>query len=148
MARPCSTAPKSTTRCDGWGSSSLAPTEVSLLTSNASTANGNSSVRLAFCSGSLAETDFPSLSLLADLITNTMNAGGSVLVPTDPSARLLELLVLLESHWNFANLGQRFPLCLISRTGRDVVGFVRSLTEWMGGQIGGEAGGEKVLKFV
>ncbi|ORY76891.1 beta-lactamase-like protein [Leucosporidium creatinivorum] len=84
---------------------------------------------------------------LLDLITSTLNTGGSILLPTDPSARVLELLVLLESHWNFANLGQKYPLCLISRTGRDVVGFVRSLTEWMGGQIGGEDGGEKVLKF-
>lgn len=67
-------------------------------------------------------------------------------MPTDPSARLLELLVLLESHWNYAHLGQRYPLCLISKTGKEVVGFVRSLTEWMGGQVG-EQGGETVLKF-
>ena len=59
---------------------------------------------------------------------------------------MLELLVLLESHWSFAGLGQRFPLCLISRTGKDVIGFVRSLTEWMGGQVG-EEGGDKVLRF-
>ena len=83
----------------------------------------------------------------SDLITTTMDSGGSILLPTDPSARVLELLVLLESHWSFANLGNKYPLCLITRTGRDVVGFVRSLTEWMGGQIGGEGGGEKVLKF-
>lgn len=86
---------------------------------------------------------------LADLITTTLSSGGSILLPTDPSARVLELLVLLESHWNFASLGQKYPLCLISKTGRDVVGFVRSLTEWMGGQVGSESGsgGEKVLKF-
>ncbi|KAK4705180.1 cleavage and polyadenylation specificity factor subunit 2, partial [Phenoliferia sp. Uapishka_3] len=83
---------------------------------------------------------------LLDLINTTLNSGGSLLLPTDPSARVLELLVLLESHWTFANLGQRHPLCLISRTGKDVVGFVRSLTEWMGGQVG-EEGGEKVLRF-
>ncbi|KAL8287338.1 hypothetical protein RQP46_003790 [Phenoliferia psychrophenolica] len=83
---------------------------------------------------------------LLGLVNATLNAGGSLLLPTDPSARVLELLVLLESHWNYAGLGQRFPLCLISRTGKDVVGFVRSLTEWMGGQVG-EEGGEKVLRF-
>lgn len=80
------------------------------------------------------------------VVTSTMEAGGSVLLPTDPSARVLELLVLLESHWTFAGLTQRYPLCLISRTGRDVVGFVRSLTEWMGGQISGQDG-EKILRF-
>lgn len=81
----------------------------------------------------------------ADLITTTLHSGGSILLPTDPSARLFELLVLLETHWRFANLGAQFPLCLISRTGKDAVGFVRSLTEWMGGQLAGDAA-EK-LKF-
>ncbi|GAA5956213.1 hypothetical protein JCM21900_006839 [Sporobolomyces salmonicolor] len=83
---------------------------------------------------------------LLDLITSTMQSGGSVLLPTDPSARLFELLVLLETHWQFANLGAQFPLCLISRTGKEAVGFVRSLTEWMGGQIGSEKGAD-ILKF-
>ncbi|GAA6030255.1 hypothetical protein JCM8097_009012 [Rhodosporidiobolus ruineniae] len=82
---------------------------------------------------------------MLDLITSTLNSGGSILLPTDPSARLFELLVLLETHWQFKNLAQQFPLCLISRTGKDAVGFVRSLTEWMGGQVAGEAG--ERLKF-
>ncbi|GAA5907187.1 hypothetical protein JCM6882_008386 [Rhodosporidiobolus microsporus] len=82
---------------------------------------------------------------MLDLITSTLHSGNSILLPTDPSARLFELLVLLETHWQFNNLGQQFPLCLISRTGRDAVGFVRSLTEWMGGQVAGEAG--ERLKF-
>lgn len=79
------------------------------------------------------------------MITSTLHSGGSILLPTDPSARLFELLVLLESHWQFNNLGAQFPLCLISRTGKDAVGFVRSLTEWMGGQLAGE--GTEKLKF-
>ncbi|GAA6003530.1 uncharacterized protein JCM10292_000399 [Rhodotorula paludigena] len=82
---------------------------------------------------------------LLDMITSTLHSGGSILLPTDPSARLFELLVLLESHWQFNNLGAQFPLCLISRTGKDAVGFVRSLTEWMGGQLAGE--GTEKLKF-
>ncbi|GAA5822558.1 hypothetical protein JCM11251_006378 [Rhodosporidiobolus azoricus] len=82
---------------------------------------------------------------MLDLITSTLHSGSSILLPTDPSARLFELLVLLETHWQFNNLGQQFPLCLISRTGKDAVGFVRSLTEWMGGQVAGETG--ERLKF-
>lgn len=66
-------------------------------------------------------------------------------MPTDPSARLFELLVLLETHWQFNRLGTHFPLCLISRTGKEAVGFVRSLTEWMGGQIASE--GADKLRF-
>ncbi|GAA6060200.1 hypothetical protein JCM10212_002279 [Sporobolomyces blumeae] len=83
---------------------------------------------------------------LLDLITSTLHSGGSILLPTDPSARLFELLVLLETHWSFANLSAQFPLCLLSRTGKDAVGFVRSLTEWMGGQVSGEKGPD-ILKF-
>ncbi|GAA5860663.1 hypothetical protein JCM3774_006244 [Rhodotorula dairenensis] len=80
-----------------------------------------------------------------DLITATLHTGGSILMPTDPSARLFELLVLLETHWQFNRLGNQFPLCLISRTGKEAVGFVRSLTEWMGGQIASE--GADKLRF-
>ncbi|GAA5964649.1 hypothetical protein JCM3765_007657 [Sporobolomyces pararoseus] len=83
---------------------------------------------------------------LLDLITKTLESSGSILLPTDPSARLFELLVLLESHWSYSNLGNKFPLCLLSRTGKDAVGFVRSLTEWMGGQVGGDKGSD-ILKF-
>lgn len=83
---------------------------------------------------------------VADTLTETLRSGHSVLLPTDPSARVLELLVLLESHWSFHNLGAEFPLCLVSQTGKDVVGFVRSLTEWMGGQLA-SGGGEKILQF-
>lgn len=80
-----------------------------------------------------------------DLITKTLKSSSSLLLPTDPSARLFELLLLLESHWLFEGL-QRFPLCLVSKTGQDVVTFVRSLTEWMGGGVR-EHGGEKILNF-
>lgn len=82
-----------------------------------------------------------------DLISSTLGAGHSVMMPSDPSARLLELLVLLEMHWTRSNLSS-FPLCLISRTGKDVVSFVRSLTEWMGGQVNADERGEKLLKFM
>ncbi|GAA5993784.1 hypothetical protein JCM11641_006987 [Rhodosporidiobolus odoratus] len=83
---------------------------------------------------------------MLDLITSTLRSSGTVLLPTDPSARLFELLVLLETHWSFNNLGSQFPLCLVSKTGRDAVGFVRSLTEWMGGQLAAGEAGDK-LKF-
>ena len=77
-----------------------------------------------------------------------------MLLPCDPSPRLLELLVLLDQHWSFKsaennntntnnNSGNRFrnpepwvyPLCLVSRTAQDMVSFARSLIEWMGGVV-------------
>ncbi|SCV73662.1 BQ2448_6092 [Microbotryum intermedium] len=82
-----------------------------------------------------------------DCITTTMRNNHSVLLPVDASARILELLVLLETHWSYENLGRQFPLCVVSRTAKEVVTFARSLTEWMGGQVGRQVGGEKILKF-
>ncbi|EFP74372.1 uncharacterized protein PGTG_00328 [Puccinia graminis f. sp. tritici CRL 75-36-700-3] len=68
--------------------------------------------------------------ILLDSITQTLRASRTVLIPTDPSARLIELLLLLDSHWTQSRLDS-FPLCLVSQTGKDVVTFIRSLTEWM-----------------
>lgn len=82
------------------------------------------------------------------MVTSTLEAHHSVLLPCDPSPRLLELLVLLDQHWAFklnplANRNQMgppdqtwpYPLCLVSRTAQDMLAFARSLVEWMGGVI-------------
>ncbi|KAH9467022.1 hypothetical protein Pst134EA_000848 [Puccinia striiformis f. sp. tritici] len=68
--------------------------------------------------------------VLLDSITQTLRSSRTVLIPTDASARLIELLLLLDSHWTQSRLDS-FPLCLVSQTGKDVVTFIRSLTEWM-----------------
>ena len=83
---------------------------------------------------------------LIDLITSTLHSQHSVLLPVDPSPRLLELLVLLDQHWTFklqpqpfqavpADQAWPYPLCVVSRTAQDMVNFARSLIEWMGGVI-------------
>ncbi|WRT67711.1 uncharacterized protein IL334_004683 [Kwoniella shivajii] len=93
---------------------------------------------------------------LLDLVTSTLESNHSVLLPCDPSPRLLELLVLLDQHWTFklnpttkrrqtsSTDPWSYPLCLVSRTGQDMVSFARSLIEWMGGVVK-EAGGEEVV---
>lgn len=53
---------------------------------------------------------------------------------------MLELLVLLDQHWNYSRL--KFPICLLSRTGREMLTFVRSMMEWLGGTISKEDVGE------
>lgn len=68
---------------------------------------------------------------LLDTIHNTIRSGHSVLMPVDASARLLELLVLLDQHWAFAYPHVRFPLCLVSSSGREMVERARTLMEWM-----------------
>ena len=49
---------------------------------------------------------------------------------------MLELLVLLDQHWSYSRL--KFPICLLSRTGREMLTFVRSMMEWLGGTISKE----------
>lgn len=62
-------------------------------------------------------------------------------MPCDASTRILELLVLLDQHWSFSKL--KFPICLVSRTGREMLTFVRSMMEWLGGTISKEDVGEE-----
>jgi cleavage and polyadenylation specificity factor subunit 2 len=83
-----------------------------------------------------------------DTISNTLSASKSVLMPTDPSPRLLELLVLLDQHWSYMQRGRHawpHPLCLVSRTAQDMVNFARSLIEWMGGVVRDTAAGDELL---
>lgn len=77
---------------------------------------------------------------ILDTITSTLSSRSSLLLPCDASTRILELLVLLDQHWNFSKL--RYPICLLSRTGREMLTFVRSMMEWLGGTISKEDVGE------
>ncbi|GME39517.1 RNA-metabolising metallo-beta-lactamase [Neofusicoccum parvum] len=70
--------------------------------------------------------------LLLDMIRDTVSRGGSVLIPSDSSARILELAYLLENSWSadpqsFANA----PLYLASRTCGATMRYARSMLEWM-----------------
>ncbi|KAF8812259.1 cleavage and polyadenylation specificity factor subunit [Phlegmacium glaucopus] len=78
---------------------------------------------------------------LIDTITATLTSRSSLLLPCDSSTRILELLVLLDQHWNYSRL--RYPICLLSRTGREMLTFVRSMMEWLGGTISKEDVGEE-----
>lgn len=77
---------------------------------------------------------------LLDCITATLTSRNSLLMPCDASTRVLELLVLLDQHWNYSRL--KFPICLLSRTGREMLTFVRSMMEWLGGTVSKEDVGE------
>lgn len=75
-----------------------------------------------------------------DTITSTLSSRSSLLLPCDSSTRVLELLVLLDQHWNYSRL--RYPICFLARTGREMLTFVRSMMEWLGGTINKEDVGE------
>ncbi|KAJ7228484.1 beta-lactamase-like protein [Mycena pura] len=79
---------------------------------------------------------------LIDTITSTLTSStrSSVFIPCDSSTRVLELLVLLDQHWKYSRL--TYPICLLSRTGSEMLTFVRSMMEWLGGTVSKEDVGE------
>ena len=84
----------------------------------------------------------PRLTRILDCITATLSSRSSLLLPCDASTRVLELLVLLDQHWSYARL--KYPICLLSRTGREMLTFVRSMMEWLGGTVSKEDVGQEV----
>ncbi|KAI0082444.1 hypothetical protein K474DRAFT_1611456 [Panus rudis PR-1116 ss-1] len=73
---------------------------------------------------------------LLDCVDAALSSNHSILMPCDASTRVLELLVLLDQHWSYSRL--RYPICLLSRTGGEMLTFVRSMMEWLGGTINKE----------
>ncbi|KAH9931771.1 beta-lactamase-like protein [Amylocystis lapponica] len=78
------------------------------------------------------------IAALLDCVTATLTSRNSLLMPCDSSTRVLELLVLLDQHWNYSRL--KYPICLLSRTGREMLTFVRSMMEWLGTGNAGRGG--------
>lgn len=63
----------------------------------------------------------------------SLNSGGSVLLPTDSSARVLELSYLLDQHWTQHQLN--FPLIMLSNTSYHTAHFAKIMLEWMGDDL-------------
>ena len=76
--------------------------------------------------------------MLMDLIRNTVAKGGSILIPTDTSARVLELAYVLEHQWrrDMGDLAseislKKAKLYLASSNAGATMRHVRSMLEWM-----------------
>ena len=76
--------------------------------------------------------------VLLDLIRSTVAKGGTVLIPTDTSARVLELAYILEQTWRkeLSDTGNVSPLkntklYLASRNVGATMRYARSMLEWM-----------------
>jgi len=69
--------------------------------------------------------------LLLGLVKDTIRNGGTVLIPTDSSARVLELAYLLEDAWQNDETLRRTMLCLASSTCGATMRYARSMLEWM-----------------
>lgn len=76
--------------------------------------------------------------LLLDMIRNVVGRGGTVLIPTDTSARVLELAYLLEHAWRRDATGvdkigglKNAKLFLASKNVGATMRYARSMIEWM-----------------
>ena len=74
--------------------------------------------------------------LLLDMIKSSVGKGGVALIPTDSSARVLELAYLLEHAWRTENADEDSPLrtaklYLASNNIGATVRYARSMLEWM-----------------
>jgi cleavage and polyadenylation specificity factor subunit 2 len=74
--------------------------------------------------------------LLLDMIKSAIVKGGTVLIPTDSSARVLELAYLLEHAWRKDSSSQEGPLngaglYLASKNIGATMRYARSMLEWM-----------------
>ena len=74
---------------------------------------------------------------LLTLVQTTISNGGTVLIPSDSSARILELAYILEQHWRNEIRGpkgdvyRRSRLALASKSIGSTLRFARSMVEWM-----------------
>ena len=87
--------------------------------------------------------------LLLDMISSTVARGGTVLIPTDTSARVLELAYVLEHAWRreIADMSSDSPirnakLYLASRNVGATMRYARSMLEWMDENVVRELEGE------
>lgn len=74
--------------------------------------------------------------LLIDMIKSSVSKGGIVLIPTDSSARVLELAYLLEHAWRTESENEDSPLLsakpyLASKNIQATMRYARSMLEWM-----------------
>jgi cleavage and polyadenylation specificity factor subunit 2 len=72
-------------------------------------------------------------SKLMESIIAGLEKGGNVLIPVDSAARVLELLVVLDQHWQFYR--HPYHLIMLSNVSRNTVEFAKSNLEWMSDDV-------------
>lgn len=69
--------------------------------------------------------------LLIKHVRTTVEEGGTVLIPCDSSARVLEVAYLLERVWDEDDTLRKCPLYMASNTSGATMRYARSMLEWM-----------------
>ena len=75
---------------------------------------------------------------LVEYILSTLRRGGNVLLPVDASGRVLELLYVLNQHWERQRLGSTYNLCWVGSMVHNTIEFARSQLEWMATPLGAQ----------
>ena len=89
---------------------------------------------------------------LIESIMATLRRDGNVLLPIDASGRVLELLLVLDRHWERQRLSAAYNLCWVGPMAYNTIEFARSQLEWMaeplGAQFDSQRGHPYALKSV
>ncbi|GAB7346682.1 hypothetical protein MBLNU459_g1804t1 [Dothideomycetes sp. NU459] len=78
---------------------------------------------------------------LLGLVKQTLAQGGIVLIPTDSSARMLELAYILEHHWRSevhgpnSDVYNNSKICFAGKSAASTLRYTRSMIEWMDDSI-------------
>jgi len=75
---------------------------------------------------------------LVETILSTLRRGGNVLLPVDASGRVLELIYLLNQHWEKHRLSSAYNLCWVGSMVHNTIEFVKSQLEWMNENLGSQ----------
>ena len=75
---------------------------------------------------------------LVETILSTLRRGGNVLLPVDASGRVLELVLLLNQHWEKHRLGSTYNLCWVGSMVHNTIAFAKSQLEWMAKPLGAQ----------
>eukprot|EP00566_Odontella_aurita_P012043 CAMPEP_0113558094 /NCGR_PEP_ID=MMETSP0015_2-20120614/18159_1 /TAXON_ID=2838 /ORGANISM="Odontella" /LENGTH=491 /DNA_ID=CAMNT_0000459599 /DNA_START=198 /DNA_END=1670 /DNA_ORIENTATION=- /assembly_acc=CAM_ASM_000160 len=67
-----------------------------------------------------------------------LRRGGNVLCPVDASGRVLELLLVLNGHWERHRLGSAYNLCWVGPMSIPTLEFARAQLEWMSSPLGAQ----------
>ena len=63
------------------------------------------------------------------VLSNLRAPNGNVLIPVEPTGRLLEILLLLESRWHKNRYP--YPIYLVGSKSDMLVDYIKSMLEWM-----------------
>lgn len=89
---------------------------------------------------------------LIEGIMATLRRDGNVLLPVDASGRVLEMLLVLDRHWERQRLSGAYNLCWVGAMAYNTIEFARSQLEWMaeplGAQFDSQRGHPYALKSV